>query len=85
MSTHNLRSYKLATIYIRDLDAIIINTERAIASYKPLKHYKSAGRILRHLEEELDIQKTHRQNCEVIVQSKGKVIEEGNGKKHKDE
>lgn len=77
MVIYNARNYKLSKIYIRDLEVIIAETERAIRNLSPYVRYKSVGRIVSQLNEELAVQKTHLQNCKTIVQSKGAVIKDG--------
>jgi hypothetical protein len=73
MVVFNARNYKLSKIYIKDLDVIIAETQRAINGLAPYARYKSVGRLLRQLKEELAIQKTHKNNCDVIVKAKGAV------------
>lgn len=71
---HDLKSYKLAKAYVRDLDLLISQTEKAISFYTQFNKYKPVKRLLETLLSEYDTLKGHRNKCSKIIETRGLVL-----------
>jgi len=76
VSTHSIRSYKLAKIFVKDLDYLIKEVESSILKYNAYIKYKPVKRIINTLRDELEVLKAHKVNCDGIVNAKAEIKEE---------
>lgn len=76
MSTHNIRSYKLAKIFEKDLSTLIKHVDSAIILFAPYAKYSPINRILNVLQNEQLILKSHEQEAKHLIETKGKIQDE---------
>lgn len=73
MAIYNIKQLRLARVYKRDLDLIITEAEKAVFNLKKWGHYRSAGRLLVALKDELEIMYGHRKRVETVIALKGEI------------
>ena len=71
---HSIKDYKMALIFVKDLNNLIEQTEKTIAYYKQYRKYRPVQRILYTLEEECDILRAHLTKCTKIIETRGQVL-----------
>lgn len=76
MAVSNLKNYKLARIFVKDLEVIIKQLETTVSHLAPYGKYKAVGRILKEIKDNKAVLQSHYASCKQIVNTKGEVKEE---------
>jgi hypothetical protein len=75
MGTFNMKNFKLARVFAKDIEIIIKQLDDTTIKLAPYGKYRAVGRVLKEIKDNKAILQSHYTSCKQIVASKGEVKE----------